>query len=35
MVLFRKMFVVLRWISRMWKELGIEFIFVELKGLIG
>ena len=35
MVLFGKMFVILRWISRMGKELGIEFFFVELKGLIG
>ena len=35
MVLFGKMFVILRWISRMWKELGIEFIFVEFEELIG
>ena len=34
MVLFGKMFVILRWISSMGKELGIEFIFVELKELM-
>ena len=34
MVLFGKMFVILRWISRMGKELEVKFIFGELKRLI-